>query len=31
VAHFSGDLGKLLHYAELADGIAISTTAHPMA
>jgi hypothetical protein len=27
VAHFSGDLGKLLHYAELADGIAIFTTA----
>jgi hypothetical protein len=27
VAHFSGDLTKLLHYAELADGIAIFTTA----
>ena len=27
VAHFSADLGKLLHYAELAEGIAIFTTA----
>jgi hypothetical protein len=27
VAHLSGDLSKLLHYAELADGIAIFTTA----
>jgi hypothetical protein len=27
VAHLSADLGKLLHYAELADGIAIFTSA----
>jgi len=27
VAHFSGDLSQLLHYAELADGIALFTTA----
>ncbi|HUU08996.1 MAG TPA: hypothetical protein VM431_00480 [Phycisphaerae bacterium] len=26
VAHFSADLGRLLHYAELADGIAILTS-----
>jgi hypothetical protein len=27
VAHFSGDLSRLLHYVELADGIAIFTSA----
>src|SRR5579871_673409 len=26
VAHFTGDMSRLLHYAELADGIAIFTT-----